>query len=253
MATRLSRALPTGLRFEPTSKRIRARLGGVTVADSTHAVLVWEPDRVVPTYALPRESFAGDVLRPVGRPDPEHHAGHARVWTVVAGGREAPEAAWSYADEDLAGYVALQWRAMDGWLEEDEPVVGHPRDPFKRIDVRRSTRHVAVELEGELLADSRRPTVLFETHLPDRYYLPPADVRMDLLEPVEKRTYCAYKGEASYFSARAGGRLHEAVAWTYPDPLPDSPQIRGLVCFLNERADIRVDGELLERPATQWA
>jgi len=154
------------------------------------------------------------------------------------------------ADEDLAGYVQVDWGAVDRWLEEDEEVVGHPRDPFHRIDVRESSRHVVVALDGEVVAESRRPTLLFETGLPVRYYLPREDVRLDQLEAAsDKRTTCAYKGHASYFGTDA----HPDIAWTYLEPLPDAEQIRGLIAFFNERADITVDGELQGRPTTQWS
>jgi uncharacterized protein (DUF427 family) len=189
------------------------------VVDTRRAVLVWLPDRVVPTYAFPVDDVRlADSVHPC-------------------------------ADEDLAGYVRVDWNAVDRWLEEDEEVVGHPRDPFHRIDIRQSSRHVVVSLDGEVVAESRRPALLFETRLPVRYYLPREDVRLDLLGASDKRTTCAYKGHASYFGTDA----HPGIAWTYLEPLPDAEQIRGLIAFFNERADISVDGELQERPRTQWS
>jgi uncharacterized protein (DUF427 family) len=189
------------------------------VIDTRKAVLVWLPERVVPAYAFP----ADDV--------------------------RLTEGVHPCADPDLAGHVQVDWSAVDRWLEEDEEVVGHPRDPFHRIDVRQSTRHVVVSLDDDVVAESRRPTLLFETGLPVRYYLPREDVRLELFTPSDKRTTCAYKGHASY----VGTDAHPAIAWTYPEPLPDAEQIRGLIAFFNERADIRVDGELQERPQTQWS
>jgi uncharacterized protein (DUF427 family) len=189
------------------------------VVDSRRALLVWQPDRVVPGYAFP----SGDV--------------------------RLDEGVHECADENLQGYVLVDWQAADRWLEEDEETVGHPRDPFHRIDIRRSSRHVVVSVEGDVLADSRRPTLLFETGLPVRYYLPREEVRMDVLEPSDRRTTCAYKGHASYFSARGA----PDIAWTYPDPLTEAEQIRGLVAFFNERTDVTVDGEQQERPRTQWS
>ena len=115
--------------------------------------------------------------------------------------------------------------------------------------MRRSSRHVRVEVGGELVADSERPLLLFETGLPVRYYLPREDVRMDLLQPSGTRSVCAYKGEASHYSAVGA----EDVAWTYPDPLPDNAEIRDTIAFYNENVDITVDGEALERPSTQWS
>jgi uncharacterized protein (DUF427 family) len=218
MATRVATAIPRDLRYEPTPKWIRARRGGETVVDSRRARLVWRPDHVVPAYAFPAED-------------------------VRLGGAEP------CADPELDGYVLVEWDAADAWFEEEEEVVGHPRDPFHRIDIRRSSRHVVVDVAGERLADSRRPVLLFETGLPVRFYLGRADVRMDLLEPSDKRTTCAYKGHASYFSAASA----PDIAWTYAEPLPDARQVESLVAFFNERCDITVDGVVEERPRTQWA
>ena len=254
MATRVSQALPRDeLRFEPTPKWVRGEAGGRTVVDSRQAVLVWEPGRVVPGYAFPRDDIAPDALRPrEAAPRAEHTAPVAEVWDVVTAGRVAEEGAWSYSDPALEGHVALAWGALERWLEEDEEIVGHPRDPFKRIDVRRSSRRVRVEIDGEVVAESDRARLLFETGLPVRYYLPVEDVRAELL-PSDKRTTCAYKGHASYYSVRAGGRVHEDVAWFYPSPLTDALEVRDLVAFFNERADIVVDGEPAGRPQTEWS
>ncbi len=189
------------------------------MVDTRGAVLVWPPEGVVPTYAFP----SGDV--------------------------RLAEGVHPCTDDDLAGYVQVDWDAVDRWLEEDEEVVGHPRDPFHRIDVRQSSRHVVVSLDGEVVAESHRPMLLFETGLPVRYYLPRDDVRLDVLEPSDRRTTCAYKGHASYFGTDA----HPDIAWTYLEPLADAEQIRDLVAFFNERAEITVDGELQEHPKTQWS
>ena len=137
---------------------------------------------------------------------------------------------------------------MDAWFEEDDEVFGHPRDPYKRVDVRRSSRHVTVSARGTTLADTHRPTLVFETGLPTRYYIPKPDVRMDLLTPIGKRTACAYKGFASYW-VLAG---EDDVAWSYAFPLADCAGIAGLVGFYNETLDICVDGELLTRPVTEF-
>lgn len=222
MAVRVSTAIPRDLRYEPTPKWIRAERGGEVVVDSRRALLVWGPDRAVPQYAFP----AGDV-----RAD------------LLAGAVE------ECRDTDLAGFVSVEWGAVDRWLEEDEETVGHPRDPFHRIDIRRSSRHVEVALDGRAMAESRRPVLLFETGLPVRHYLRREDVRMDLLAPSEKRTTCAYKGHASYFSADG----HPDIAWTYEEPLPEADQVRDLIAFFDERADIAVDGQIQDRPRTQWS
>jgi uncharacterized protein (DUF427 family) len=245
--------------LESSPRWIRAKIADVTVADSKRVLLLWQEGKVLPVYFFPRDDVRTDLLRPSEYPLPEDYHELASYWALDLDGQVIENAAWTYptvappADEWVGKYVALRWNAMDAWYEEEERVLGHPRDPYHRVDTRESSRHVRVVLDGQTLADSRRPRLVFETGHPTRYYLPPEDVWMDLLTPSETRTLCAYKGEGSYWSANVGDKVREDVAWSYPDPLPDNPQIRGLVCFFNERAEIYVDGEELERPTTQWS
>ena len=264
------------LRYEPTAKRIRAVLGGGTVVDTTRAVLVWEPRRVVPSYAVPVEDFRGDLVpagsaeagaadgigvrvpdlsaRPVLDPSVPFaaHSTEGDVVDVRAGDQTRPGAGFRPSDAELAGYVVLDFGAFDGWYEEDERNVAHPRDPFHRVDVLTSSRQVSLELGGQVLAHSSRPVLLFETMLPTRYYLPREDVRAELI-PSSKRTYCAYKGQASYWSVPADGDLLADIAWTYEDPLHDALDVRGLIAFFTERVDLVLDGERHERPITPWS
>jgi uncharacterized protein (DUF427 family) len=264
------------LRYEPTAKRIRAVLGCDTVVDTTRAVLLWEPRRIVPSYAVPVEDFRGDLV-PAGTtdaagtdqmgvrlPDLSAHpvldpsvpfAAHSTEGDVVdvrAAGLIRPGAGFRPSDADLDGYVVLDFGAFDTWYEEDEPNVAHPRDPFHRIDVLASSRRVRLERDGKVLAESSRPMLLFETMLPTRYYLPREDIQAELI-PSDRRTYCAYKGQASYWSVPAGGDLLTDIAWTYEDPLHDALNVRGLVAFFNERVDLVLDGERRERPITPWS
>jgi uncharacterized protein (DUF427 family) len=254
------------LRHEPIAKRIRAQAGGETVVDSRRAALVWEPLRVVPSYAVPAEDIAGEVVgdgdgaapRPEGDwlgdrrvydpsiPFAAHTAGGEAV-TIRAGGREA--AGFRLADPDLDGYVIVDFGGFDRWLEEDEANLGHPRDPFHRIDIVHSSRHVVVEHDGQVVADSRRPYLLFETQLPVRYYLPREDVRADLLEPSDTQTVCAYKGRASYSSLPGA----PDCVWFYTEPLREAAEVTGRLAFFNERLDITVDGERSARPRTPWS
>jgi len=251
------------LRYEPTEKRVRALLAGEEVVDSTRALLVWEPKRVVPAYAVAIEDVRGKLVPapasasgatwqpPIIHPGigfAEHSTdGQAFDLHTLQATREG--VAFAPADPDLAGYVILDYHGFDAWYEEDEPVVGHPRDPFHRVDMRRSSRHVRVELDGELLAESSRATLLFETSLPTRFYLPREDVLSDL-QPSGKRTYCPYKGHASYWSVEVPGRAHQDLAWTYEDPLPEAAPVTGLVAFFDERVDVVLDGERRSRPRT---
>jgi uncharacterized protein (DUF427 family) len=142
---------------------------------------------------------------------------------------------------------------MDAWFEEDDEVFVHPRDPYHRVDVLNSSRHVKVTLGGELVAETRRPRLLFETSLPVRYYIPMLDVKMELLDPSDTISRCPYKGVAAYWSVRAGGTVHPDLAWSYRSPIPECPKIENLIAFFNERVDLEVDEERLERPQTPWS
>ena len=245
------------LRYEPTEKRVRALIGDEVAVDSTRATLVWEPRRVVPSYAVPvddiRAAWELIAAEPVDPPEGILHPGIAFAAHTAAGepvtigGRDG--AGFLLDDERLGGHIVLDFGAFDGWLEEDEPIVSHPYDPYHRVDVRRSTRHVRIELDGVVIAESTRPVLLFETSLPLRIYLPREDLRL-ALHPSERRTVCPYKGRASYWSVEVGGELVEDLAWSYEEPLPSVGAIAGLVAFWNERVDVVLDGEPRERPRT---
>jgi uncharacterized protein (DUF427 family) len=278
MSTQVRELLAGGLgqlRHEPIAKRIRAELGGETVLDSTRAVLVWEPRRVVPSYAVPATDLradlapggpAGQADSGTGKPLPDLssrpvldpsipftvHSTPGEVADLTAAGQRRAGAGFRPADPDLAGLVVLDFRAFDAWYEEDEQNVGHPRDPYHRIDVVPSSRRVRMELDGQVLADSSRPALLFEAMLPTRYYLPRADVTAELI-PSATRTWCAYKGQASYFSVVVGGATVPDLAWTYPDPRHDAGPARDLIAFFDERVDVVLDGERRARPVTPWS
>jgi uncharacterized protein (DUF427 family) len=142
---------------------------------------------------------------------------------------------------------------MDAWFEEDEEVFTHPRDPYTRVDILASSRHLRVEVDGTAIAESPSPRLLFETGLPVRFYLPKPHVRMDLLQLGETVTHCPYKGRAQSWSVRVGDRTYENYAWSYPTPLPESQRIAGLIAFYDEKVDLFLDGVRQERPSTKFA
>lgn len=108
------------------------------------------------------------------------------------------------------------------------------------------TQHVRVEIGGRVIAESRRPVLVHETGLPVRYYLPPEDVALEVLEPTDTRTHCPYKGDASYWAYRdAAGQVTRDVAWAYPEPLADVALIKGHLSFYETRATVTVDGDAL--------
>jgi uncharacterized protein (DUF427 family) len=186
-------------------------------------------------------------------PDPPREK---RVFTVRAGDAVAENAAWQVEESsehpELEGYVAFAWQAMDAWFEEDYQIRVHPHDPYHLIDVRPSSRHVRVIVDGETVAETQRPVLLFETGLPTRYYIPVMDVRMDLLEEGSRTTHCAYKGTAPHYSVRIGDHAAENIAWRYPFPNPGYEPIQNLLAFYQERIDdFYVDGERIEKVNTE--
>lgn len=276
MATKLSEVLLAvfpELRYQPTTKRVRAGINGSPVVDTHNALLVWEPKRVTPVYAVPEKDLLAR-LEPSGPEDGSTEV-HPFAWSssgqtgldprtgfrrhttpgeeldVIASAFTAPHAAFRPSDPDLEGYVVLDFAAFH-WLEDHEEIIGHPRDPFHRVDVRTTLRRVEIMLDGVKLADTVGAQLLYETMLPVRYYIPPADVRLDLLETSRHRTICPYKGEARYWSYPGSDR-GKNIAWAYDSRFIDAIQIHGLISFFNERADVSVDGEPQEHPVTPWS
>lgn len=243
--------------LEPTERRVRAVVDGTTIADSTHAQLLFLPPPYN-SYAFPRSDVQLDLLSDSGAPTSMPGVGEVKHWSVAAGGNVREDAAWTFPHppqglEPLTDLVVFPWNLMDAWYEEDDEVFVHPRDPYHRVDVLNSSRHVKVTVGGVVVADTHRPRLLFETGLPVRYYIPKLDVRLELLEPSDSTTRCPYKGVASYWSVRAAGRVHPDLAWSYKLPIPECPKIENLIAFYNERVDLEVDGERLERPRTPWS
>jgi uncharacterized protein (DUF427 family) len=240
---------------EPSARWVRVKVGGETIADSRRTLLVLQyPPAGLPTYYFPPADVRMEALGAAGS---GAASGGLAYRTVTAGGQTLEQGAWIYDSPPEAlgavkGYVSFHWDRDTAWYEEDEQVFVHARDPHKRVDVLASTRHIRVMLAGEVVANSKRPTLLFETSLPTRYYLPREDVRMELLEPTESKTRCPYKGKAVYWSVRVGDQVWQDAVWSYPDPIAACAKIKDLLCFYNERVDTYVDGELEARPKTPW-
>jgi uncharacterized protein (DUF427 family) len=253
-----SSTLDPGHELEPSPRWVRVRFAGQIVADSKRVLLLREPGRL-PVYYFPPEDVPTEFLVPASHVTPCSDRGAATCWTVRVGARTAEHAAWSHPDPPphrlpLRGHVTFEWARMDAWFEEDDEVYVHPRDPYKRVDVLHSSRHVRVVVAGQVVAETRRPSLLFETGLPTRYYVPKADVRMELLVPTETETRCPYKGLATYYGVSVGTTVVPDVAWCYRHPIPECSKIENLVCFFNERVDaLDVDGEREPKPRTRWS
>ena len=232
------------VRIEPNPKWIRGVVDGGTVVDSRDVRFVWEMP-YFPAWYFPLADVQatlvanGTTLRSPSR-------GDGTRYDLVVGDVTIPDAAWRHLDspvEELRDLVRIEWNAMDAWFEENVEVFVHPRSPEVRIDALPSSRHVRVSVDGVVVADSTHATVLFETGLPARYYLPKSDVRMDLLTPTTSsdapaptragRTTGASPSTASSTRISCGG---------IATPLPESEPIAGLVCFYNEKVDIELDG-----------
>jgi uncharacterized protein (DUF427 family) len=241
-------------RVEPAPRRVRGFLGSELVFDTTAARYVWEIP-YYPAYYVPLADVRTAFLRDEDHPQ-QVQFGPSRLHSLVGAGQVHESAARVFdagSDSPVAGTVRFEWDALR-WFEEDEPIYVHPRSPYTRVDALRSSRHVRVELDGVVLADTRSPILLFETGLPTRYYIDPTDITFEHLEPSSTQTVCPYKGTTSgYWSVRVGDALHADLAWTYHYPVPAVGQIAGLVAFYNEKLDIAVDGVALPRPQTHFS
>jgi uncharacterized protein (DUF427 family) len=252
----VERPVGDGIRFEPVHRRVRVMFGGVTIADSARVMLMLENRRLA-VYYFPASDVRLDLFVPTDFKAPHPGKGEASFYSIRVGDRIVEKAAWRYLQPerpDLKDYVAFYWDKMDAWFEEDDEVFVHPRDPYHRVDVLHSSRHVKVVVGGEVVAETTRPRLLFETSLPTRYYIPKLDVRLDLLTPTTTSTRCPYKGKASYWTVNVGGKQFTDIVWSYPAPIPECPKIENLLCFYNEKVDaVYVDGELQARPVTPWS
>jgi uncharacterized protein (DUF427 family) len=225
-------------------RRLRAAFGGETVFDTIHGVLLHETG-LLPQIYVPQDDIRQELLQPT-----EHHTycpfkGTASYWSVRTGDRVAENAIWAYPEPNpesswLRGYSGFYWNAMDEWYDEDELVQGHIRDPYHRVDVRQSSRHVRVTVAGELVAETSRPMLLTETGLPNRWYIPAEDVRQDLLTATDTHTVCAYKGTASYWTVQAGDRKLADAVWSYPQAEGDAAKVSGYLSFLHDELTVEV-------------
>jgi len=244
--------------FEPSPRRVRAAFNGETIADSNSVHLLSET-RHLPIYYFPRADVRFDLLCATDQHSYCPYKGTAFYWSIAVGDQVSENAVWGYPEPfaevaAIKDYVAFYWNRIDHWYEEDDEIFVHARDPYKRVDVVNSSRPIRVMVGGETIAETTRARFLYETRLPTRYYIPPEDVRMDLLVPSDKVTACPYKGTARYWSVKIGDQLFPDIVWCYPEPIPECPKIKGYLCFFNEQVEaITLDGAALPRPLTPWS
>lgn len=238
--------LPERMLFaEPLRRRMRVRFGGEWIADSEDVVLLHEPGRYPVAY-FPLADVRADVLAAENRTTTHRELGATEWYTVRAGDQQAPRAAWRYTGlpghaDVLRDRVAFAWRAMDAFYEEDERIVGHAADPYHRIDIRQTSRHLVVRDGDRVVAETRRPVVLYESGFAPRWYVPREDIDLTALNPVEGETFCPYKGLAGYFDIGAAKR----AAWSYPEAWPEVERVSGFVSFEPDVVDVTLDGRKL--------
>ncbi|MFO7894911.1 MAG: DUF427 domain-containing protein, partial [Longimicrobiales bacterium] len=156
----------TVLYMEDAHRWIRAYSNGEAVVDSRRARLLHETGRL-PIYHFPAGDVRMDLTEESHREESEAK-GPVVFHTLEVGDERVKDAAWLHPDPPssagfLKGLVAFDWHAMDAWFAEDEEMVVHPKDPYHRVDVLRTSRHIQVRVDGALLANTRRAMVLLET------------------------------------------------------------------------------------------
>ncbi|KAG7451223.1 DUF427-domain-containing protein [Guyanagaster necrorhizus] len=237
----------SAVRIERSLKRIRVLFGGVVIVDTKSAKLIWDSP-FYPLYyfnvsELPEKHLQGKQATSDGS-----------QYDVVVGARKAPVALQVFSSGDRAGFFKLNFGAMDAWFEEEEQIFVHPKDPYKRVDVLQSSRHIRIEIDGVQVANTTKPRLLFETSLPVRTYIPKTDCRLDLLVPSDLKTSCPYKGEASYYHVQLSpDNRKDNVVWWYRNANLECASITGFVAFYDEKVDVWVDGEKQTRPSTHWS
>ena len=239
--------LPKRLLYvERLRRRMRITFGGKWIADSENVLLLFEPGRYPVAY-FPETDVVPGVLERT-----EHMTQHADLgptsWYSVRASEQhvATRGAWQHTGlpahaGELQARVAFAWRAMDAFYEEDERILGHAADPYHRIDIRKTSRHLVVRHGDQTVADTRRPLVLYESGFAPRWYVPRADIDESTFTLVKLQTFCPYKGLCSYYSI---GDARQA-AWSYPDPYPEVSRISNLVSFEPEIVTVHLDGAQL--------
>lgn len=235
------------LYLEPLRRRMSVELGGSIIARSDDAVILFEPARYPVAY-FPIGDINQTVLQPSDHESTHPDLGKTRWFNVVGGDGEITQrGAWEHIEPPeqaaaLRGTVAFAWRTMDAFYEEDERILGHAADPYHRIDIRRTSRHLVVREGDQVVAETHAPLVLYESGFAPRWYVPRGDVVAEALHSVEGQTFCPYKGLASYYDI-AGARN---AAWSYRAPFEEVARIADLVSFEPDKVTITIDGDKLE-------
>jgi uncharacterized protein (DUF427 family) len=237
--------LPRLLFVEPLRRRMRVRLDELWIADSQNVVLLHEPGRYPVAY-FPRRDVCEHILLEEGHVTEHADLGPVKWFTAQTARRDVKRAAWQFDSLPshaavLAGCVAFAWRAMDAFYEEDERIVGHAADPYHRLDIRSTSRQLVVRDGNRVIAETRRPVVLYESGFAPRWYVHREDVDQSALHPVERQTFCPYKGLATYYTI--GDR--QRAAWSYTNAWTEAERVRDLVSFEPDKIDVHLDDQQL--------
>jgi uncharacterized protein (DUF427 family) len=235
--------LPKRLLYvEPLRRRMRVRFGGSWIADSERVVLLFEPGRYPVAY-FPESDISPHALERTDHATQHIDLGLTSWYAVRSGERSVPRGAWQHTAlpahaNELQAHVAFAWRAMDAFYEEDERIIGHAADNYHRIDIRQASRNLVVRHHDRVIADTKRPLVLYESGFAPRWYVLRTDVDESALTPVKFQTFCPYKGLCSYYTV-GDARL---AAWSYPYTYPEVSRIANLVSFEPELVSVYLDG-----------
>jgi len=221
---------------------MRVRFGGIWIADSEDVLLLFEPGRYPVAY-FPETDVSRDALQQTEHTTRHQDLGPTSWYTVRAGEQSTPRGAWQHIDlpayaSELHARVAFAWRAMDAFYEEDERILGHAADSYHRIDIRQTSRHLVVHHRDRIVADTKRPLVLYESGFAPRWYVPRADIDESALTAVDHQTFCPYKGLCSYYNI---GDARQA-AWSYRQPYAEVGRISDFVSFEPDIVSVQIDG-----------
>jgi uncharacterized protein (DUF427 family) len=227
---------------EPLRRRMRVRFGETWIADSEHVLLLFEPGRYPVAY-FPETDISPDTLQRTEYTTRHHDLGLTSWYTVRAGDHSALRGAWQHVDlpgyaSEFQGRVAFAWPAMNAFYEEDERIVGHAADSYHRIDIRQASRSLVVRHRDCIIADTKRPLVLYESGFAPRWYVARSDIDESALTAVEHQTFCPYKGLCSYYDID-DARL---AAWSYREAYPGVGRISDFVSFEPDIVSVELDG-----------
>ncbi|KZV61645.1 DUF427-domain-containing protein [Peniophora sp. CONT] len=231
---------------EDVFRRVRVLFGGQYVADAPQPKLVWEHSWY-PLYYFPKDTISHEYLK-----NASQSSNGKSTYDLVVGDKKAEGAVTVFNEGDFAGYVKINFSSADAWFEEDQRVYFHPKDPYKRVLVLPSSKHIRVEVDGVEVANTKSSQRLYETALPIRTYIPLKDVRVDLLTDASLVTSCPYKGDANYYDINLPSGKKEGLVWWYKHPTLESAPVAGHVAFYDEKVDVWVDGVKQERPKTHF-